>query len=472
MVRDEGEVMAVATAAWARTEFGRAQLGDSRRTERLMQVATARAEAPAASLPAGFADKASLKGMYRFVENPHVEREQILASHYQATAERCAAEPVVLVVQDTTVVDFTHHPATQGLGVLNDPHHQGLLLHSTLAFTPTGLPLGLLDQQVLLRAPERLGQRHQRRQRPFTDKESSKWLPGLERAAALAQAQPAVRVVTVADREADVYDVLLRAQQLAQPVLVRAAWDRALVHPQQYLWAAAESWAVAAHQPLALPRQGRRAARQAEVSVRYGRVTLKPPRYRRHLRLPSLTVDLVLVREEAPPAQTAPLEWLLITTAAVESREQALERLGWYRQRWSIEVYHRVLKSGCRIEARQFESAAVLGRYLAIDAVTAWRVLVLTRQGREQPELPCALALDPPQWQALSCYMQRTPTPPTTPPSLGQALEWIAQLGGYLGRQSGGPPGTTAIWRGMQQLARITDAWLRFTSPPEQPQCG
>lgn len=466
------QVMQQEWAEWAQHEFGQADLGDLRRTERLMQIATVRAERPSASLPEGIDDPAALKGLYRFMENDRIEREAVLTCHYRATAERCAREAVVLAVQDTTEVDYTHHPATAGLGVLGDRRHRGFLLHSTLAITPAQVPLGLLDQQVIYRSLAEYGKRHQRKQRPIAEKESRKWLDSLERTRAVNEAYPDLQLVSVGDREADVYDLFWRAEQWHHPVLVRGCWNRGVVHEERYLWDFIEHQPVAGHYGVTVPRQGGRREREATVTVRYGRVPLKPPVYRAREHLPTLPVDVVLAREEDPPAGVEPLQWLLITTVAVAGLEQALERIQWYTCRWGIEVYHKVLKSGCRIEDRQFEDARTLERYLAIDAVVAWRVMGLTRQSRETPELPCDVYLDLEQWQALACYKLRSRTPPKRPPTLAQATQWIAELGGYQGRRSGGPPGVTVVWRGLQRLDDLVDMWRVLKPQSHRKKCG
>ncbi len=164
---------------WAEEEFGAAHLGDPRRTRRLITIATARAQRPNVSLAPSFDDKAGLKAMYDFCDNPHVSRDAILKSHSQATARRVATERVVLAVQDTTRVDYSHHPATSGLGILEDEQQRGVLLHSTLMVTPNRVPLGLIDQPVIYRDPAEFGKKHRRKQRPIAEKESRQWLDSL-----------------------------------------------------------------------------------------------------------------------------------------------------------------------------------------------------------------------------------------------------------------------------------------------------
>lgn len=447
---------------WAEVEFGNADLGDPRRTRRLIEIATARAQRPSVSLPQCFENTAALKAMYKFCDNEHVDRDAVLASHYQATTQRVANVPVVLALQDTTELDFTHHPATQGLGLLGDARHWGILVHTTLAVTPERVPLGLLHQQLIYRDPAEFGKRHQRKQRPIEVKESYKWLESLQATARVQAACPTSHLVSVGDREADVYDLFLRSQQLDQDVLVRAAWDRAVQHDEKYLWAYLESQPVAGTLTVTVPRQEHQAARQAHVSVRSAAVDLKPPRYRAKEKLPVIRVWGVLAREEQPPLGVEPIEWLLLTTVAVTTLAEACERIAWYTCRWTIEIYHKILKSGCRIEDRQFEQAARLERYVAIDSVVAWRVLGLTLQSRKTPQMSCEAFLEPEEWQALACYMNHTLTPPEQPPTLQQAARWIAQLGGFLGRKGDGDPGVTVMWRGMQRLYDLVAMWRLF----------
>jgi Transposase Tn5 dimerisation domain len=322
--------------------------------------------------------------------------------------------------------------------------------------------LGILDQQVWGRPAEELGKRHARKQRPIREKESQKWLTSLKATAAAQQHLPHSRLVSVGDREADIYDLFLEAQALEQEVLVRAAWDRGVAHPEGHLWAYLGSRPVAGTATITVPRQPGQPARTAELTVRHALVTLRPPRHRRQDHLPPITVWAVLAREEIPPAGTEAIEWLLLTTVPVQTFEDACQRVQWYTCRWIIEIYHKVLKSGCRVEQRQFEYADRLVRYLALDSVIAWRVLFLTLVGRELPAMPCTAILEADEWQALYCFIHKTNTPPLEPPTLQQATRWIAQLGGCLARKHDGEPGPTVIWRGLQRLNDLAMAWQLF----------
>ena len=459
-------------ATWAEAEFGAAELGDGRRTARLVDLATTLAERPSASLPEACADGAQLKAAYRFCANEGVEPAAMLASHVAATTARLAAVGLVLAVQDTTAVEYTAHPATTGLGVFNDVGHRGFLVHTTLAFTPERVPLGLLAQEVWAREPAGLGKRATRKRRPVADKESHEWLTSLEAVSAARGRCPATRFVSVGDREADVYDLFLAERPGGVDLLVRAAWDRGVEAPQRHLWAAVGAAPAAGTLTVTVPRKAGQPARIAHLTLRFRAVALRPPRHRAAERLPAVPVVAVWAVETAPPAGTPPIEWLLLTTCAVATAEQAREIVAWYACRWGIEVWHRILKSGCRIEARQLETAERLERCLTLYSVIAWRVLYATLLARTAPTLPCTALLDPDEWQALYCAIQQTPTPPPTPPTLRQAVRWIAQLGGFLARPADGEPGPTVLWRGFHHLADLTSMYRVMTPRPHPQKCG
>lgn len=451
--------------SWAIAEFAEAELGDARRTQRLIHLATVLARQPMMGLPEACGSPAELKAMYRFFDNEAIAPAEILASHVSATYERAVRVPRVLAVQDTTEVEWTAHPATRGLGPLGSPAQQGLMVHSTLAFTPERVPLGLVAQEVWARDPEKVGQRATRKQRPIAAKESYKWLRSLAAVNEARHECPGTHFVSVGDREADVYDLFVAERVEGVDLLVRAAWDRRVAHEERYLWATVLAQPVAEIFPVHVPRHGAHPARTAVLTLRFGAVELCPPGHRRAERLPSVTIWTVHVVEEYPPAGVEPLEWLLLTTWGVPSSIEAQECVEWYACRFGIEVWHKVLKSGCRIEARQLESAARLHRCLTLFSVIAWRIVYATMLSRTLPALPCTVLLALEEWQALYCATHHTATPPATPPTLHETVHWIARLGGFLGRPGDGEPGVTALWRGFQHLADLTRMYALLRSP-------
>ena len=468
--------MSLEAQNWEEQEFGNADLGDYRRTRRLIQLAGQRGSQPHASFSQSCGDDAATKAAYRFYENESIQPTAILSSHYETTQTRMSQESIVLAVQDTTQLNYTHHPATKGLGPLQTKKQKGLLMHTTLAVTPERVPLGIINQQTWVRSAKDFGKKHQRKKRPISEKESQKWLTSLEATHKLQQELPQTRIVSVGDREADIYDLFALSEQLGQSLLVRAAWNRRVDHPENYLWSFMESQPVAGTLTVTVPRKGKQPSRQAELTVRFCQVTIHPPRSRSSEGLKPVTLWGILACEEHPPEGIKPTEaisWLLLTKEPVNTFQDACEKLQWYTCRWLIEIYHKVLKSGCRAEERQFDEAENIQRYLALDSVVSWRVLYLTMIGRQMPDLPCSAILEAHEWQALYCFIHKTSTPPDKPPSLRQATRWIGKLGGFMGRKGDGEPGATVLWRGLQRLYDISETWLIFHLPsPESRNVG
>jgi len=459
--------------SWAEQEFGNANLGDYRRTQRLIQLAEQRGSQPNASITQSCGDNASAKAAYRFYENEAISITAILSSHLQATQTRMSQESVVLAVQDTTQLDYTHHPATEGLGTLHNKKQQGMLMHATLAVTPERVPLGIIHQQIWTRPAEDYGKKHKRKQLPIQEKESQKWLSSLEATSQMQKQLPQTKLVSVGDREADVYELFALSHTLSQDVLVRASWDRKVEHPENHLWSFLESQPVAGTLTVTVPRKGKQPARQVELSVRYAKVTLHPPNRPKPVELAPISLWAVLACEEHPPEGVEAVSWLLLTSTPVNSFQEACQRIQWYTCRWLIEIFHKILKSGCRVEERQFSTAENIQRYLAVDEVVAWRVLYLTMVGRKTPDMPCTAIFEAHEWQGLYCFIHKTNTPPDEPPTLRQVTRWIAQLGGFLGRKRDGDPGVTVLWRGLQRLYDIVDTWLIFHLPsPESGNVG
>ena len=450
-------------ADWAVNEFGHAELGDDRRTDRLLMIATAFAQQPTAPLPQACGPGPATQGAYRFFENDDLEPEAIRDAHHQATLQRLRPHPVVLALQDTSTLNYSTHPQTQGLGPIGTRRQKiiGLLLHSTLAVTPRGLPLGLLHTAVRARDPKAVGAARQRHARPIAEKESHKWLDSLSACQQVAAQCPETLLVNVADREGDLYELFAQAlaptEEPQVHLLVRSRHDRRLAGDERLLWDAV-GWTRAAGQlQVRVGRRGQQPARLATLSIRFRPVTLATPK--RQAGPPPLTLWAIEAREQRPPKGAAPILWRLLTTLPVTCVEEACEKVGWYAQRWQIEVLHKVLKSGCKIEQRQLETAARLERVLAVDQVVAWRWLALCKAAREQPDEAVSAWLGQAEWEALWCHVHQRTTLPQTPPGVRQAVRWIAQLGGFLARKGDGEPGPMTLWRGLHRLHDLTAMW-------------
>lgn len=446
---------------WAQQEFKEAKLNDERLNKRLLTLAHDFYERPQANLPQACQSRAKTRAAYRFFDHPKITMDKLLEPHYEATLKRIGEEKIVLVVQDTTSLNYRAHPATVGLGPIS-PKPQGvvgLLLHDSMAFNLAGTPLGLLDVQCWARDPKQFGKKQFRHELPIEQKESQKWLSAYRKVAEAQKRCPHTTLVSVADREADIYELFHLA--LNDPskahLLVRAEHDRLLADGQGRLWEHVAKQPVAGTEVLSVPRQGKRAPREARLEVRFGRVKLTPPS--RKLEFKELEITAIMAQEIDVPQGVEPLQWMLLTTMAVENFDQAVEKLSWYAKRWGIEVYHRTLKSGCKIEERQLGSANRLEACLAIDMVVAWRIFHLTQLGRETPDVPCSVFFEQAEWKALYCFVRQDPKPPDQPPTLREAVRMVASLGGFLGRRSDGEPGTQSLWLGIQRLDDIAATW-------------
>ena len=451
---------------WAEQEFGAAKIGNELRTRRLVELARDFYARPQANIPQACGTRARTKAAYRFLAQNKVSMQEILAPHYERSAERASQEAVVLAVNDTTSFNYSAHPDTEDLGPISTTAEgpQGILMHETMLYTPAGLPLGLIAAQVWARDPAEFGKKQKRRELPIEAKESHKWLRSFEAASQLQARLPNTTVVSVGDREADVYELFARAQSSPDNarLLVRAQWNRHTESEHGGLWDHLLKQPVLATEVLKLPRAHNRPARQAFLAVRCAEVTLHPPK--RLKRLGPVHLWAVLVREPHAPKGQKPVEWMLLTSIPVTTVHEALEKIRWYVRRWQIEVFHRTLKSGCRIEQRQLATEKRLENCLAIDLVVAFRVVQLCMLGRESPELACTVLFEDQQWKALWVFVHRSSDLPAAPPSVRTIMRMIAGLGGFLGRNGDGEPGTQTLWLGLQRFDDIVSAWLIFNA--------
>ncbi len=423
--------------SWARQEFENLELGDARRTQRLIQLVDDLSAQPTGSIPLACGGWAETKAAYRLLDNPAVEWREILEVHTHRTVERMQGQPVVLCIQDTTELDFTRQPGIAGLGRLSYDAQHGLYVHPTLAVTPAGVALGVLDAWMWARGPKDVPQ----------VKESTRWVEGYEIVADLAETVPDTRLVYVADREGDRRALMDAATRRGHPAdwLVRAKHDRNTTDGDK-LWARLARSAPLGQVEFTLPAAPDRPARVVRQTLYRARLTL-PARKG----APVVAVTAILAREEHPPAGEKAIEWRLLTNRVAETLEAVVELVDWYRRRWLVEIFFRIWKSGCRVEVLQLGTLERLERALVIYLIIAWRILHVVTWGRDCPNLPCDVVFDPQEWQAAWIVAHRT-QPPETPPPLGQMVRLIASFGGFLGRKHDGHPGPKAIWEGMQKV--------------------
>lgn len=455
------------TGDWIDDELDGVSLGDKRLDWRVRDSGKKLAARPSASINQACDDWADTKATYRLFANQKTTGEKILSPHQKRTQERMAHYTRCLVLQDTTYLDYSHHPSKKGMGPTGTTQQslRGMVMHSGVATTLAGLPLGTVSQQIWSRdeTPRQL-EPEERRKLPIEAKESYKWLVALDQS---LEHKPAhTQLITVGDSEADIFELFHHARQRQADLLIRAAQNRSVCEPEVgRLWSLLEKQPIAGHLAVHVRKHRAQPARDATTAVRFLSLSLKPPQ---HLcaAMGPVALYAILVQEVDPTPGVEPLCWLLLTTVPVCSFDDAVERITWYCHRWQIEILHKILKSGCRIEQAQLDSDTRLKPMIALYTIIAWRLFWLTFLARTDPDAPASFLLAPHELQALYWFHHKQPLPPSQTPSVHQATRWIAQLGGFLNRKSDGDPGVTVIWRGWQRLQDIADAFLAFQPPP------
>lgn len=439
-------------AGWVEEEFQTLKLKDARLMKRTKKLVSALASDPGASIPAACGNDADTDAAYRYLSSEKVEVARLREAHAAATLERARGLPYILLVHDTSELCFGGRASLKGIGPL-DRNGQGLKMHTGFALSPSGVPLGVLEQEVWARSAEERGKKHRRRNRAAEDKESAKWRRMGERCQAMLP--EGMGMVQIGDQEADCFHYLAMERKVGVDLVIRATQDRRLVSSEEVrLREAATSAPLLGSYELSLPRTPKRAEREAQIEVRARRVEVSPPRHaQRRSELKPVTAYVIWVKEigEVPKGQE-PVQWLLLTTMPVESFEDALRVVQMYTHRWKVERYHYVLKSGCKIEELQLEAADRIERALALYSVIAWRLLYMAYEARAAPDAPCTRVLQEDEWKALLLVRSPRKPFPAQPPTLREAVRMIAGLGGFLGRKSDGEPGVKTIWRGYRRL--------------------
>jgi hypothetical protein len=445
--------------------------GNEKLKKRFRKVLESMSRKPSLKFPAGCEGAAEVKASYRFLDNEHVTFRSILSPHHDATIERIREQPVVLVPQDTTELDLTRpHEVMVGAGPLNDSARVGFYSHLSLAMTPERLVLGVVHAKVWARdsiASEKDAdqKRADRLAKPIADKESVRWIEGYRAVNEIAQEASGTHIVSLSDSEADIYELISEGQALEgvrkASFIIRACQNRALVALDESTPIRAQrSIKVRERHPKSKDGQKRkqpREARTAEVAIRSTRVTLRGP-YRPGGKQKDVEVNVVLVSELNPPPGAEPIEWILLTSLPIDTINEVLNIIDYYKCRWQIEIYFRILKSGCKVEESQLETAARFEPYFALNMIVSWRIMHVMMLGRECPDLPCDVAFDDDEWQAVYATVKKA-APPSQPPPMKMMIGLIASLGGWLGRRCDGEPGPKAMWVGMQRMTDLALGW-------------
>lgn len=445
---------------WATREFSQAELGDKRRTKRLVKIAELLATRPSGTLPSAIKELKEIKGAYDFISTRAVTREKVIAAHVQHTREQLNQPGEYLQIEDTTLLDFSMHFATKGLGRIGDDDGRGLNLHTTLALRvnawignrPQVDIIGLSGQHCWARTDPPHKGRESRHQRLERARESQRW------AQAISQTDgppPGCQWTYIADRESDIYEVFDRCLERRVDFIVRANQPRALLGEGQSIFSAVAAAACRGTYHVHLRARPKQPAHTATVEVRAIRVRLRPP-WRPDRRLESLELNAVEAKEIGAPAGATPIHWVLLTTLPCDTFDQMLRVIAAYAKRWLIEEYHKALKTGTHVEKSQLATAQRLQVLLGILAIVAMRLLRLKLLVEIEPDQPIA-------WdettQAIQTVLSATVGTPKGGWTNRTLLISVAKLGGFLGRKSDGNPGWITLWRGIKELVLLVQGY-------------
>lgn len=469
---------------WIEEDFGRGDFGDKRLDRRLKIVAERFSQAPNLSPKSACHGWAETLAAYRFFDNERVTVEKIFQPHQQAILERMKSYQgqKVLVIQDTTELNYRTHASLRDAGNLGDLGRKGFWAHNHYVVGADGVPLGVWQSRFTTpaledpAAPQKPKDNStQRRNRPIEEKKTFCWLEGFRLGGQLAELSPQVTVISVSDREGDIYEIFAEHQQQLQAKkavahwLIRCQHDRILEDPQLRLKQEVQKAPLLGLVHFDIPakpenKKDKKSARPARTVVQELRactVVLKPTRGKETLG--PIPITVVLAQEIHVPEGQEPVCWILLTSLKATTLDEAIQIIDFYLCRWEIEVFHKILKSGCTVEKLQFESSDRLLPCVALYMIIAWRIHYLTKLGRTCPDLPCSVVFEEAEWKPVLRILRGSGAE-NQAPSLNVFISLVAALGGHLNRKCDGAPGPQTLWRGMNRVREWALCWREFGS--------
>jgi hypothetical protein len=449
---------------WIDNELMGCRFKDARHSKRMRQLLDQFSGSVGATTPRACQDWANTKAAYRFFSNERVSEANILAGHFVSTRDRVAAAAgfPILVLHDTTEFSFTReNVASVGMikkltvGYAGKYHTTcGILMHSSLVTTGDGFPLGLAAIKFWNRdkfhGANALKRRINPTRVPIEKKESIRWLENMRQSTALLDDPD--RCVHIGDRESDIYELFCLAKELGTHFLVRTCVNRLAGDGAHTVSDEMKETVVrGVHRVGVRNKLGE--CSTALLEIRYRRMLVRPP-IGKQKDYPDLILTVIHAQEKDPPKDRERINWKLLTDLPVRSRQDAVEKLTWYAQRWKIETFHKILKSGCKVEDAKLRTAERLVNLVAILCILSWRIFWITMLNRTSPNAPPKDA-----FTELEQYLldELVPNGTHREHGISNYIVKLARLGGYLARAHDPPPGNMVIWRG---LTRLTDIEL------------
>jgi hypothetical protein len=479
---------------WVYDELSGTDTGDQRLNRRVIAVTEQLENGAEGSFSQCFQTRAELTAAYRLFDNNYITPEKILSGHYKSTTSRMKNQKIVLLLNDTSSIDYTSKNTVEGLGILESAYTKGLLIHPLIAVTPERISLGMVDVHTWSRD----GEAHRkslpsevRRNEPIEMKESYRWLKSYRKACELAEQNPQTQFVSIGDRESDILELIVEAAQAKEndngaDLIIRINHDRTLaeekknkkarksnkeleigeihledIEEERKLKKKLAKAPILGEIEFVIPSRNGKPKRQVNQAVRAIKVKLNGKKVG-DKNYPSVSINAVCCIEENPPIGEKPICWMFFTTLPIDTLEQVLDVIKFYLCRWDIEIFFKILKSGCKIEERELKTAERLENMMAIFFILAWRIMYITSMGRIHPDISCSEVFEDAEWKSVYIITQKTAAAPTTPPSLGEFILMIARLGGYISGKNRPPPGHKVLWRGMSKMSDFALAWESF----------
>lgn len=453
---------------WIHDEFVNLNLGDKRLDERLKLTASCLYSFPLSPINKACGNWPKTKAAYNLFHNKKYDSEKVFSEHQKQTFARIHTHVkkggVVVVPQDTTYFNYTNHPAINDLGRLTTIGNKkivGFSMHSSLALTEDELPLGIIEQNIFVRKEIKGHKNRTHKNLPINEKESFRWVDHLQ---TLIGLQDDYEIVSVCDREGDIYEYIQMANDFGVGFVVRSNNDRMLIEGNKKISDHLKTLKAKGRFTIKVKSKAGK-ERDATFKIYFDKVQLQPPA--RTTRSESIKLDIqelsiVNVREINPEPGEERLEWILLTNKEVSNIEYAKRIIRFYKIRWNIECWHKVMKSGFKVEDCRLEKYKRLERYVGLISILAWKIFFLVKLKRTHPLSSCTYIFEDIEWQALYFKIHKTLKMPKFPPTVAEVLTWLGILGGFLNRKNDGDPGMTVLWRGMQRLSDAIDDYTIF----------
>lgn len=457
---------------WIELEMETIDLGDRRLNKRACNILEGLGFAPGRTIPQAFQAWSEIKATYNFFNNDLVSEEKILASHLEKTRERIRDYPIVLFTSDTTDINYTTKTAMKNKERL-DNKQNGLWLHATIAVTPERLNLGLVQANFWHReleiAEKSSAYRTARDKTSVEEKESYRWLESYKRACEIAKEIPETKIINITDREGDIIELFELAASENQDnsgayFIIRSQYDRLIKIEDsekdkacKRLWQKLKKAETIGELEFAITARDDRKARKVKQHLKAISATLTPSNKKK-----AVEVNAVMAIEEDPPEGEDAVTWIFITNLPIKTFENVCKIIEYYLCRWQIELFFKVLKSGCKVEERQLQTTERIKNLIAIFLVLAWRVMFTMMLGRIYGEMSCADLFDEAEWKSVYKILNQKKSLPRKPPMLNEFMIMVAKLGGYVRQKDGEPPGVKVMWKGMARMVDFSIAWEAF----------